>query len=190
MDDLLRAFHENGLIQFGRFTTPEKGIEPLLLSFEFLPSYPQLLIKTAQRLTSVCGETFGAFDFLFCTAEGIPLGMAMSLQTDKPLLYSTHRVAHARDFVGAYDVGHPAVLIVPVFDDEEKITRLARDVQRVGLETVGIVSLLKLHVPQRLNVASLYDIDTILTAFRAKDWLPETQEIQVREWLSNRHHPG
>jgi len=190
MDDLLRAFHENGLIQFGRFVAHEKGIEPLLLSFEFLPSYPQLLTQTAQQLKMLCGETFSAFDFLFCAAEGIPLGMAMSLQTDKPLLYSTHRAAHARDFIGAYDVGHPAVLVVPVFDDEEKITRLARDVQRVGLEMVGIVSLLKLCTPQRLRVVSLYDIDTVLDEFSVQGWLPVSQEAQMRQWLANHHRQG
>lgn len=190
MDELLRAFHENGLIQFGRFITHEQDIEPLLISFEFLPSYPQLLTQTAQRLKMLCGETFGAFDFLFCAAEGIPLGMAMSLQTDRPLLYSTHRAAHARDFIGAYDVGHPAVLIVPVFDDEEKITRLARDVQRVGLEMVGIVSLLKLSAPHRLHVVSLYDIDTVLDTFGTQGWLPATQESQVRQWLANRRRQG
>lgn len=190
MDELLQAFHHNGLIQFGRFVTPGDDIKPLQLSFEFLPSYPRLLADTAQRLVTMCAQTFDVFDFLFCPAEGIPLGMAMSLQTDKPLLYSTHRASNARDFIGAYDVGHPAVLVVPVFEDEEKITRLARDVQRVGLEMVGVVCLLRMATPHRMQVASLYEIDTVLAMFKQQGWLPQTQSVQVQAWLANHHRQG
>lgn len=190
MDNLLYQFHQNGLIQFGRFIAQDQQTTPLQLSFEFLPSYPQLLVDTAQQLVTLCAQNFDTFDFLFCAAEGIPLGMAMSLQTHKPLLYSTHRTSHARDFIGAYDVGHPAVLISPVFDDEEKIARLARDIQRVGLEMVGIVSLLTLSRPKRLQVVSLYDIDTVLSTFESQEWLPQTQSAHVQTWLANRHRQG
>lgn len=190
MDNLLLGFQRAGLIQFGHFVDHASHSAPLRLSFDFLPSYPALLKQTIAALSDLCGRSFDSFDFLCATAEGLPIGMAMSLAADKPLLYSTHRIGHAHDFIGAYDVGHPTVLIIPVFEDEEKTARLARDVRRVGLEVQGVLSLVTLRAPLSLRVATLYTMDAVLDALHEADAVPQHQADVVRAWLANLHHQG
>lgn len=101
VDDMLRA----GLVQFGLFG-PDGA--PVKLNCELLPAYPDILAQVAASAAEIATQPLP--DRLVCTAQAVPLGVALSLRTGVPLVYSRGSDGPGvEDLVGAYDVGHPAL---------------------------------------------------------------------------------
>ena len=129
---------ETGILQFGLFV--ENSTEyPYRLRLEMLSAYPELLqnvlYRGIQALTGV-----KPFDRLVAHSEAIPLATALSLNTGASLVYSRGRGEIAvHDLVGAYDVGHPACLIVNTITPD--IQSFLSDAMRVGLEIHTILEI-------------------------------------------------
>jgi hypothetical protein len=67
------------------------------------------------------------------------IGVLLSISTHIPLVYSRGRgEVPVHDLVGAYDVGHPAVLLVG--ETGEKTLQLIQSCGRVGLEVQQVIA--------------------------------------------------
>lgn len=164
-----------GLIQFGRFVQPDGAIWPVAVHLGWLPSYPTLLRDVAASLSALL-EGIRA-DRLLATANAIPLGVALSLHTDLPMVYV---IGEVRDYTaafaieGAYDVDHPTALLSDLLLDAAQagaVTALAR---RVGLEVHTILSVLDMGLGSReaLEAAGY----TLRCALTLRDMLPLLEE--------------
>src|SRR5690349_104106 len=117
MNPLVTLLMDAGLLQFGSFI--EQGKEtPFRANFEMMPSYPDVLSQVANELARLIPRGAeddavtpeNTIDHLLCTWDSLPLGVALSLRTNVPLVYSRGSSAEpVHDLVGAYDIGHPAV---------------------------------------------------------------------------------
>jgi len=88
----------------------------------------------------------------------------MSLQTRIPLVYSRGRgEGPVQDWVGAYDVGHPAALLCNVLPDWETFIKWHSQLMSVGLELVQVLAVVDVH---RLSL----NLPTH-ALFRLEDWL-------------------
>lgn len=192
--DLVLALARAGLIQFGRFVQPDGAIWPVAVWLRMLPSYPALLADVAAALAPLLEG--GAVDRVLTTPDATPLGVALSLRTNLPLVYPYGEV---RDYTaayaieGAYDVGHPTALLSDVLLDAPQaggITALAR---RVGLEIRAVVAVLDLGLGAREALASagygaahcLLDLRAALPVLEAGGLLPPLMRATVETWIGS-----
>ncbi len=143
MNPLVQHLIEAGLIQFGWFQ--RDGLDlPVMLRLEMLVSYPEtlnLLVQTAQELFPQVNA-----NRLLCSADSVPFGVGFSLQTGIPLVYSRGTdSAPVFDLVGAYDIGHPALLITNTVGWQQSPERLIRAARSVGLEIHTLLTILEVR---------------------------------------------
>lgn len=192
MDALALSLARAGLIQFGRFVQPDGAIWPVAVNLRWLPSYPALLRDTAAALGDLSAGITA--DRLLTTVDAIPLGVALSLHSGLPMVYPYGAV---RDYTaafaieGAYDVGHPTLLLSDLLIDPVQahaITALAR---RVGLDIHAVLAVLDLGLGGRARLeAAGY---TVRCALVLRDLLPALEEVAllpplmrrtVEQWLN------
>lgn len=192
-DALALALAREGLIQFGRFAHDDGAIWPLAVRLLWLPSYPALLRQTAEALRPLLHQV--AVERLLTTGDAIPLGTALSLASDIPMTYPHGEV---RDYTaayaieGAYDVGHPTVLLSDVLINgaqAQQITALAR---RVGLDVHAVLAVLDLGLGAReqlsamgYTVHSVLTLDAILPVLSENGLLPAGMWATVQRWLDD-----
>lgn len=191
-DVLALALAREGLIQFGRFVHDDGAIWPVAVRLLWLPSYPALLRQTANALRSLLDQV--TVERLLTTWDAIPLGTALSLASDVPLTYPHGDV---RDYTaayaieGAYDVGHPTVLLSDVLIDgaqAQQITTLAR---RVGLDVHAVLAVLDLGLGAREQLSamgyavhSVLTLDEMLPVLADNGYLPPQMRATVAQWLA------
>ncbi len=174
------ALLDCGLLQFGRF-----GDAPLCFHCGLLPSFPQLL----QELAVLAAAQVSGVDRLLAAPDALALGTALALQTGVPLVYSrgTHD-ATVSDLVGAYDIGHPTLLLCCEINEESELLELARRAQTVGLEVKAALLLLGdgRHCLGHLPLVSLFSLPELVDQLVADGALPAGQAALVRRWLISR----
>ena len=177
IDNFLKA----GLLQFGVFGKQET---PFKLNFQLLPSYPHILQEIAQKTLPVVQ----GMDRLLCEASAVPLGVAISLASNIPLVYSLGTdQAGVYDLIGAYDVGHPAALILHQWDDA-KHPALIEKAARVGLEIKHIVTLFDFGQPADYEITPIFNFETVIRDLAARGVIPQMQADTVIAWNQKRHN--
>lgn len=143
---LIEMLYSSGLIQLGNFAQPDGTRSPMLLRFDLLASYPAILDAVAEALAPLLRP---APSRLLCAWDAVALGTALALKTGIPLVYSRGiQDAPVQDLVGAYDIGHQTILLLPEanrYTAAGSIGLIAR-ARSVGLDVVGIVSWVKHRV--------------------------------------------
>lgn len=175
---ILHDLIESGLLQFGAFV--RNGVtEPVRFHFEMMASYPDMLGAAADQLSRLMPPA----DRLLSTADAVPLGTALALKSSIPLVYTRGGEDEpAFDLVGAYDIGHPAILVTNVagYGTHERLLSTAR---RVGLNVTSAACLIDLGAATELPCVSLFRIQEVMSAMMARGALPEGQVRAVEQWL-------
>jgi hypothetical protein len=178
-----------GLLQFGRFG--DNGI-PFRLSLELLPSYPDILEQIASRAAETLADL--SVDRLMCLANTVPFGMALSLKTGLPLVYS--REANDQpgyNLVGAYDIGHPTVLLANTTTDVNGKSPLLSQARRTGLEIHTLLTIVDVGfsdstVPENgITTRTLLHVSSMVDRLIEQDLLPPGQAQTIRAWLNLNH---
>jgi len=177
---------QSGLIQFGAF--PRQGsIVPFDLSLALIGSYPDLLRDLANNAAErLAGVTVTR---LLATSEAIPFGVALSLRLSVPLVYSKGTgTSPVDDLVGAYDIGHPALLITNSVGFDQSIEALVKGARRVGLEVHTLITLLECRVTPLVelgvDVVPLVRLSDLVDQLVAAGELPTGQAALVKQWIS------
>ena len=181
-DKLLSMFLENGLLQFGRFERDGEFV-PLLLNLELLPSYPETLHYVVEQAAA---SIISPVERLVCTSDSVPLGVGVSLQTQTPLIYSRGKgEAPVHDLVGAYDVGHPAALLMNMLPPAVDLAHFVAQAQKVGLHIQSVFALVgddaPADTPYKVNV--LMSIDAMMDALEQGGQVAQGQAQTVRAWM-------
>jgi hypothetical protein len=107
--DLALGLFDCGIVQFGRFTAAN-GAVPMHFDALMLPSYPAVV----RMLGEACAQRVQMVDDgrLCCALNTLALGIVVGQILNQPILY-TPSLEHEppRTFIGAYDIGHPALLL-------------------------------------------------------------------------------
>lgn len=184
---LLEGLLAAGLVQFGRFAH-SNGFDPLRLHLELLPSYPQVLADAANALTVLTSDI--QYDFVIASPDALPLATALSQQRGLPLVYSRGRgETPTHDLVGAYDVGHPALLVSLTHEDDRVLDRLMRGAASVGLETVAAAALIDLDSSADMNQRprrSVWTLRGLVDDLVEQGVIPPDQAAALRAWLTRR----
>ncbi|MDK3161624.1 hypothetical protein QPK87_34495 [Kamptonema cortianum] len=165
------------LIQLGRFSTKD-GVTPVRFHLEMLASYPNALNEAAQLVAAHMPEV----DHLVCDVESLALAAIVSQITNIPLAYSRKPVGSAVDLCGAYDIGHPAVLILNVAENA-LVNDFISAARRVGLsiqETIVLcdTGITSLNCPLR----GLFTLEDYLDFLVSENRLHPRQAVWIRDW--------
>jgi orotate phosphoribosyltransferase len=182
MNKLLDQLLETGLLQFGRFNNGQASL-PFQFHLEMLPAYPGVLKYITQAFQHRLDLT--AIEHFVATSDAIPLGIALSLQTSIPLAYSSAKNPH--QFVGAYDIGHPALLITNVVDNTQKLSQLAQKASQVGLEVQSLAAIVDVDLhhrfPLNMPVQALFQLSDVIEKLAQAKRLPDGQAQTVLDWI-------
>lgn len=186
MDDkLFMAIFEAGLLQFGQFKSGAQ-FDPFRENLHLLPAYPDILAAVANALLAITHSV--KIERLVSSAAAVPLGTALSLKSHIPLVYSKGSdESPVNDLIGAYDVGHPALLVTNVLTrHNDGITRLLRNGRRVGLEIQQVAAVLQIGKPAIYDDVTLYSLFTLESIIeQSKGMIPQGQAVAVQKWLTS-----
>ncbi len=130
---LIRGLYGAGLFQLGTFSMDRRESH-IRLRLEMLPSYPDLLQMAASYIQQ---RLHPDINRLVCTSEAVALGTAVSLAVNLPLVWHTGNFGTpSRQFIGAYDIQHPAALIMLTSRQytSDMLNRIQRESDSVGLQ--------------------------------------------------------
>lgn len=172
---------EAGLLQFGQFETAT-GWRPFTLNLAYLPSYPSLLAAVVTAAQTHMPDV----EYLLAMADAVPFGVALGVALHKPLVYSRGTTEPpVADLVGAYDIGHSAVLLAAVVEDGMQLSRLALQARSVGLDARKAIAILDLGIGSvdGLGVRSLVRLPDAVDDLVASGDLPAGQADAVHDWI-------
>ncbi len=168
------ALLDCGLLQFGLF-----GEDPLRVNLDMLPSYPRLL----QQLAACCAPYVVGVDRLLAAPGALAWGSALALHSGVPLVY-----CRGNELVGAYDIGHPTLLLACGHESDAELLAIEKRAQRVGLDVQMILQLTgdgrRCAGDFRLNALS--SLPQLVEQLVAEGSLPPGQGNLVRRWLLSR----
>ena len=173
---------DTGILQFGLFIENGQS-KPYRLRLEMLSAYPQLMQQIVYR--TVQALPMQTFNRLVAHSDCIPVVSAVSLNTGVSLVYSRGQgEVPVHDLVGAYDVGHPACLIVNSWN--ESLNTFLANCRRVGLEIYTVVEIVGLgQVAQDIEMRPVYTMNAILHELRQDELIPETLAKSVEKFVDN-----
>jgi|GEM_PF-534279 orotate phosphoribosyltransferase len=186
------ALAQAGLIQFGHFEQVAGAPWPVAIHLRWLPSYPALLRRVAGELAPRVAAA-GA-DRILTTHDAIPLGTAVSLASEVPMVYpygqvADHTAAYAIE--GAYDVGHPTLLLSDVLLGAEQTRAIAALARRVGLDITLVLAALDLGIGAReelerdgFAVETTVALPAALPQLEREGWLPAGMRAGVERWIA------
>ena len=184
----------DSLIQFGAFVQGDGDVWPLALHLRWLPSYPALLRDAALAVDPLIAA-FPA-DRVLTTVDGMPLGMALAALAGRRVVYpygAARDLPPAYAIEGAYDVGHPTVLLADVLLDAPQAESIRALAGRVGLEIVAVVAVVDLGLGARealqaagLRAASVFELRAALALYEDAGLLTPAMRRTVEAWLDAR----
>ena len=146
--ELLDAILNAGLFQLGAFQQADDHL-PYRLRLDLLTSYPAVLAQVAKAVAELIDTRPSR---LVCTNDAIALATVISQFLDVPLVVHSGRLDQpAHDLVGAYDVGHVAVLIS--LNTDHKLAFI----QQLIAEAAGV----GLHISQWVSLVSTKPVNEI-----------------------------
>lgn len=192
-EGLARALADAGLIQFGRFAQPDGGVWPVAVHLDWLPSYPDVLRQAARALAPLM-DGLGV-DRVLAGPGALPVGVALSFETGVPLVYTVSEMRSAADafaIEGAYDVGHPTVLLSNLLLNAAQAESLTALAGRVGLEVRAMLAVLDLGLGAREAleaggwiVRSSLTLGRALPVLEAAGALPPVMRARVQAWIED-----
>lgn len=137
---LLAEIIEIGALQFGQFETQPGDFAPFALFLELIPSYPKVLRYLAEILTPLV--KIDGISRILPMPACVPLGTAVSLAAELPLVYPSGTVP--QHIEGAYDYHVPTLLLTGVLMDGTAEEALIQRARRDGLHVESLVAVFAL----------------------------------------------
>jgi len=144
MDDLYASLFNCGCIKFGEFKLKSGIMSPVYVDFRVLVSYPEVLKAVADAMLDVMkGLSFDRIAGI--PYAGLPLGVAVSLASGKPMLYPRKEqkdYGTARLIEGKYEPGETVVVIDDIITDGASKIETIAPLQEAGLVVKDVVIVL------------------------------------------------
>jgi hypothetical protein len=180
---LVEALIENGLLQFGQFQV-DGEMHPVAIKLDLLASYPDALKLIRDKFLTHVPRV--RFDRILCPLDALPLAVAVELELQIPVVYSRKRSeAAVFDLVGAYDIGHPTLVIANYADSD--LMTLIDQAERVGLRLSVVWTVIELaQVIPDVETHCLLTLNAILDDPSVQSRFARGQIDAVRAWLSEK----
>lgn len=180
---LLEGILGAGLIQFGDFVQADGTHSTKLLRLDMLPSYPEVLRLAADAIAAFIEPS--QVSRLVCTPEAIAVAVLVGQVLEIPLVIHSGTMGKpSHHLVGAYDIGHPTVLIsLTTHFPAGAIARLNADAASVGLQIVGWAVVLETVSNNELRHSAALTLREVAEYLANRGEISPNMAAQVRQSL-------
>jgi orotate phosphoribosyltransferase len=184
-DQLVTHLFDSGCIQFGTFTLKSGLTSPIYIDLRLLVSHPSLLGETADIMARVAREL--EFDRIAAIPyAGLPIGVALALKMDLPLLYPRREVkAHGtrRAVEGFFEPGETVLLVDDLITRGDSKLEAVAPLEAAGLRVKDVLVLIDREQGGRRDLAQHgYRLHAILRLTQILDVLQETTHITPAQY--------
>ncbi len=181
---LILALHAAGCVQFGDFTLASGRRSPIYLDLRRMASDPTLLRQAANAYAALLAplrcDRLAAVPY-----AALPIGTAVALATDKPLIYPRKEVKSygtAQLIEGIYAAGERVVVIEDLVTSGGSVLKAIAALEAAGLDLVDVVVLIDREQggAQALAAAG-YRLHAALTLSQIVDTLEAAQRITAAQ---------
>lgn len=153
---LAQTLFDTGAVRLGQFTLHSGRISPIYLDLRVLVSYPAALQEVAAAY--VAQLTHLNYDLLAAVPyAGLPIGVAISLQTGQPLIYPRKEVKSygtGKGIEGMWQAGQMAVMIEDLVTSGDSAIQGIQVLRQAGLTISEAVVLIDREQGGRENLAA------------------------------------
>jgi len=184
LTELSLRLHDIGALRFGRFTFANGKTSPLFIDLHLLASYPQVLRLAASAYRQVLSSL--AFDLIAATPlSGLPIGTAISLSMDIPLIYprqSSRNYRTGNRIEGKWEVGQTAVVIDDFITTGDSLLEGIAFLKAAGLHVSDAVVLIDQEQGGKKTLKSRgYTLHAAITISQMLDILEENGRLSARK---------
>jgi uridine monophosphate synthetase len=117
INSIASDLYDIGCVKFGQFKLKSGLISPIYIDLRLLVTHPKVLRKVAQAMAQVISDAAETIVFDRLAAipyAGLPIGVAVSLEIDQPLIYPRKEAKDygtAKLIEGDYKAGETALLV-------------------------------------------------------------------------------
>jgi uridine monophosphate synthetase len=181
---LALTLYDIGAVSLGEFKLHSGKISPIYIDLRLLASYPYALRQAAAAYRTVLEKL--QFDIITTAPlAGLPIGTAVSLDMDIPLVYprKTAKAYGSGKLVeGKWEEGQTAVVIDDVTTSGDSILQTITAVQSVGLRVTDAVLLIDRQQSGADNIrAAGYNFHAVITLTEIMDELVAAERITAEQ---------
>lgn len=184
LEQLALALYDIGAVQLGKFKLHSGKKSRIYLDLRLLVSYPAALRKAVAAYRTVLDQL--SFDLLAATPlAGLPLGTALCLDMDKPLIYprkTAKSYGTGKQIEGVWQVGQTAVVIDDLITSGDSILQAIVALKASGLQVNEAVVLID---REQGGVAQMqehgYKLHSAISISRVLAILEAHQRISAKE---------
>lgn len=192
LEAVIVALHDIGAVRFGDFKLHSGRHSPIYLDLRLLPSYPAVLRRVAAVYVTIL-ETI-PFDLLAAMPlAGLPIGTAVSLQMDRPLLYprqSLKGYGTGKLVEGTWSPGQRVIAIDDLITSGDSLLQGIAVLEEAGLHLSGAVVLIDRQQGGRQTLLergytlhSAFTLDQMLATLEQAGRISPRQHAQVTKAL-------
>lgn len=184
LTQLSLRLHDIEAVRFGRFTLHSGKSSPLYIDLRLLASFPQVMRLAARAYRQVL-ETL-EFDLLAATPlAGLPIGTAISLDMDIPLIYprqQTKSYGTGKQIEGKWTVGQTAVVVDDLITSGDSLMEGIAFLKAAGLHVNDAVVLIDREQGGKETLLSQgYNLHYAITISRMLTILEENGRITAKK---------
>jgi len=192
LEALVLTLHDIEAIRFGQFTLHSGRKSPIYLDLRLLASFPAALRQAAAAYRPLLEQL--SFDLLSATPlAGLPIGTAISLAMNIPLVYSRGTVKSygtGKQIEGSWSPGQTAVVVDDLITSGDSLLQGIHTLREAGLRVTDAVVLIDREqggratlADQGYNLHSAVKMSQLLAILEEKERITAAQRIQVLEAL-------
>lgn len=192
-DCLYVRLFDAGCIKFGEFKLKSGILSPVYVDFRILVDNPQLL-KLVARHVGYKTSTLKFDRIAALPYAGLPIGVAVALERDIPLIYPRKEVKEhgtGRAIEGNFKPGERVVVVDDVITDGASKIEGIKPLEDAGLEVKDVVIILDREQGGKKILANAgYTLHSIMTLTKALDALvrlgkiPETVRAETLAFIA------
>ncbi len=193
MQDFYLSIFDAGCLKFGEFILKSGITSPVYVDFRILVSKPALLRQIGQQLAEQAKQ-IGCDRLAAIPYAGIPIGVATSLASSIPLIYTRKEVKHygtGRLIEGDFQAGETVIVVDDVVTDGASKIEAIKPLEEAGLIVKDVLVILdreqggaRVLERQGYKLHSLGTLSQAMETLATKQLIDEETCRRVEEFIA------